>query len=98
MTRLPRRMAGILLFLAIAPLAAQEVLSVIKPNTSGQGGARLGVPVGNRFTASNVSVAVLIAAAYGGAFPLQESRIIGLPPWAARERFDVQARQDGVAV
>jgi uncharacterized protein (TIGR03435 family) len=89
----------LLVLLAIAPLAAaQDVLSVIKPTAPGQGGARLGVPVGNRFTASNVSVAALIAAAYGGAFPLQESQIIGLPSWAARERFDVQARQDGAAI
>ena len=92
-------MRHLLVFLlAVAPLAAQDVLSVIKPNASGQGGARLGVPVGNRFEASNVSVAALIAAAYGGAFPLQPSQIIGLPAWAARERFDVQARQDGAAV
>jgi uncharacterized protein (TIGR03435 family) len=89
----------LLVLLVIAPLgAAQDVLSVIKPTAPGQGGAMLGVPVGNRFTASNVSVAALIAAAYGGAFPLQESQIIGLPPWATRERFDVQARQDGAAV
>ena len=88
----------LLILLTVTPLAAQDVLSVVKPNDSGQGGARLGVPVGNRFTASNVSVAALIAAAYGGAFPLRETDIIGMPAWAARERFDVQARQDGPAV
>ena len=88
----------LLLLLVVAPLAAQEVLSVIKPNASGQAGARLGVPVGNRFEASNVSVAALVAAAYGGAFPLEPSQIIGLPSWASRERFDMQARQDGPVV
>ena len=84
--------------LAASLAAAQDVLSVVRPNRSGQGGGRLSVPIGNRFTARNVSVQALITAAYGGAFPLRDSQIVGLPAWAGRELFDVEARQDGPAV
>lgn len=83
--------------LAAYAMAAEEVLSVVRPSQSRQGG-RLSVPIGNRFTAQNVSVQALITAAYGGAFPLRDTQIAGLPAWAGRERFDVEARQEGPAV
>src|SRR4051812_43830683 len=85
-------------FVLVVSLAAvSEPLSVIKPNRSGAPGAQLGVPFGGRFTATNVSVFDLIAAAYGGSLPLEASQITGLPPWAKSERFDVEARDDAAA-
>ena len=95
---LASRILVVLPFLVVASLGAQDVLSVVKLNRSGADGAMLGVPTGNRFTATNVSVRALIAAAYGGALPLRDAQIVGMPAWAGRERFDVVARQDGPAV
>jgi uncharacterized protein (TIGR03435 family) len=80
--------------LVVSLAAAPDVVSVVKPNRSGGEGGQLGVPLGGRFSATNVSVAALISAAYGAGLPLPEERIFGLPAWAARERFDVDARQD----
>ena len=80
-------------FLLVVSLgAASDVLSVVKPNRSDALGVQLGVPFAGRFTATNVTVATLIGAAYGGTVPLDASRISGLPSWATRDRFDVEAR------
>lgn len=80
-------------FLLVVSLnAASDVLSVIKPNRSAAIGAQLGVPFDGRFTATNVTAAAVIAAAYGGTVPLDPARINGLPTWATRDRFDIEAR------
>ena len=80
-------------FLLVVSLgAAADVLSVVKPSRSEAAGARLAVPLDGRFTATNVTVAALIGAAFGGTVPLPATRISGLPAWATRERFDFEAR------
>jgi uncharacterized protein (TIGR03435 family) len=80
--------------LVVSLTAASDVLSVIKPNRSAGLSAQLGVPFDGRFSATNVTIAALIAAAYGGTTPLDARRISGLPSWAARDRFDVEARAE----
>ena len=82
--------------LVVSLTGASDVLSVVKPNRSGALGAQLGVPFDGRFTATNVTVAALIAAAYGGTIPLDAQRMSGLPSWATRDRFDIEARVDRV--
>ena len=82
--------------LVVCLAAASDVLSVVKPNRSGALGGMLGVPAGNRFSATNVTVQALVAAAHGSGLPLAEDRILGMPAWATRERFDVEARQEGL--
>jgi uncharacterized protein (TIGR03435 family) len=71
---------------------SSDVISVIKPNRSGAVAGTLGVPSAGRFGATNVTVAAVIAAAYGGLIPLDESHITGLPQWARADRFDLEAR------
>jgi uncharacterized protein (TIGR03435 family) len=83
--------------LVVCLAAASDPLSVVKPNRSGAPGGQLGVPFAGRFTATNVTVFDLVAAAYGGSIPLEASQITGLPPWAKSERFDVEARADDAA-
>jgi uncharacterized protein (TIGR03435 family) len=86
-------------FVLVVSLAtASDVVSVIKPNRSGGAGGLLGVPSGDRFSAANVTVQALVAAAYGSGLPLSEERILGMPAWAQRDRFDVEARQEGLAL
>ena len=82
--------------LAVSLIGVSDVLSVVKLNRSGGLEAQLGVPFDGRFTATNVTVAALIAAAYGGTIPLDAQRLSGLPSWATRDRFDIEARVDGV--
>jgi uncharacterized protein (TIGR03435 family) len=71
--------------------AASDVISVIKPSRS-VGGGQLGVPFDGQFTATNVTVRDVIAAAYGGLLPLDADHILGLPTWALSQRFDFEAR------
>jgi len=84
--------------LVVSLSAASDVLSVIKPNRSGGPGGQLAVPLGGRFSATNVTVASMVSAAYGSGLPLAEERIVGMPDWATRDRFDVEARQDGLEI
>jgi uncharacterized protein (TIGR03435 family) len=81
--------------LVVSLAAASDVISVVKPNRSDGIGSLLGVPTGNRWSATNVTVQALVSAAYGSTLPLRDEQIIGLPRWATRERFDIQARLEG---
>jgi uncharacterized protein (TIGR03435 family) len=62
-----------------------EVASV-KPNVSQDRIVQIG-QTGTRFTARGVTLALLIRTAYG----VQEFQVIGAPPWAESDRFDVVA-------
>jgi uncharacterized protein (TIGR03435 family) len=73
---------------------SSPLLAVIKQNRTGAPNQSLGVPFDGKFKATNVSVAELIGAAYGGYLPLDPQHITGLPPWATRDRFDVDLRDD----
>jgi uncharacterized protein (TIGR03435 family) len=66
-----------------------EVAS-IKPNKSGSNMVQIGGPPG-RFTATNVTLGMLIRQAYG----LQNSQLVGGPAWVNSDRFDIVAKADG---
>jgi uncharacterized protein (TIGR03435 family) len=68
-----------------------EVASV-KPNTSGSGATSIGGPNPNRFNAVNAPVRMLLRSA----FRLQDFQIIGGPGWMSTDRFDIEARAEGL--
>jgi uncharacterized protein (TIGR03435 family) len=70
--------------------SAFEVASV-KQNTSGSGQRGAGFQPGGRFTARNMTLRGLVAAAYGTP-PLPAYRVVGGPSWIDSDRFDVDAR------
>lgn len=67
-----------------------EVASV-KRNTSGDGRVMLGIQRGGRFTATNVSVRLLLTNAYR----IQDFQIDNAPGWLATDRFDIIAKAEG---
>src|SRR5262245_21874663 len=69
---------------------AFEVASV-KPNKSGDARMMIGMQPGGRITMTNVPVRQLIRLA----FRLQESQIVGGPPWMGSDRFDIVAKAEG---
>jgi uncharacterized protein (TIGR03435 family) len=69
---------------------AFEVASV-KPNTSGDGRVMMAFQPGGRFTATGVTLQMLMRNAYR----LQDYQLIGAPDWMRSERFDVSAKGDG---
>jgi uncharacterized protein (TIGR03435 family) len=77
---------------AQAPAATPtfEVASV-KPNRSGDGRIMLGLQPGGRFTATNVTLGVLIRNAYR----VQDFQIVGGPGWLSSDRFDIVAKAEG---
>src|SRR5262245_51590506 len=98
-TRLPRPLLTVQVAAAIATAAlgqqkpaaplSFEVTSV-KPNTTEDMRNMRVQATGGRFTATNVPLALLVQNAYN--LPFQSMRLVGLPEWAFRERFDVQAK------
>src|SRR5215831_1286466 len=85
--------------IALAPSAQSrdpkfEVAS-IKPNKSGSNRVNLNPLPGGRFTAVNVSVMDLVAAAYGNGLPFPRSSILNAPAWMSRDRFDIVAKAEG---
>jgi uncharacterized protein (TIGR03435 family) len=71
-----------------------EVAS-IKPNKSGDGRVMLGFQPGGRFTATGVTLKMLIGQAYGVDQPLAPFQIVGGPDWIDRDRFDIVAKAEG---
>ena len=70
-----------------APPAPSFEVASIKPNNSGDGRVMLGNQPG-RFTATNVTLRMLIRTAY----QLQDFQISGGPGWLASDHFDVVAK------
>ncbi len=66
---------------------AFEVVA-IRPNLSGRPQMVIRTPASGLVTGTNVSAVMLLRYAYG----LPEFRIVDVPDWAVRERFDVTAR------
>src|SRR5690242_418027 len=66
-----------------------EVASV-KPNRSGDLRARMEIQPGGRFTATNVSLRMLIANAY----QLFNYQIAKAPDWVEKDRWDVAAKTE----
>ena len=71
-----------------------EVVS-IKPNKSGDGRMLIGFQPGGRFTATGITLRMLIGIAYGTPQPLPNFRIIGGPSWMNSDRFDIVAKAEG---
>jgi uncharacterized protein (TIGR03435 family) len=70
---------------------AFEVAS-IKPNNSGDGRVMFANQPGGRFTATNITLKLLIRNAY----QLQDFQIVGGPNWITSDRFDIVAKaEDG---
>jgi len=76
---------------AFGQAPAFDVASV-KQNTSGSGQRSVGFQPGGRFTARNMTLRGLIAAAHGTPQPLPLYRIVGGPGWIDSDRFDIDAR------
>jgi uncharacterized protein (TIGR03435 family) len=93
-----QKLAFTLLVFAPMLLAAQEPqfeVASIKPNKSGDGRVMLGIQPGGRFTATNVTLRMLIRNAY----QLQDFQITGGPSWLADDRFDIVAKaEDGAGM
>src|SRR5687767_1025304 len=70
--------------------APQFEVASIKPNKSGDGRVMLSVQPGGRFTATNVTLRMMIRNAY----QLQEFQITGGPSWLAEDRFDIVAKAE----
>lgn len=68
-----------------------EVASV-KRNESAAGQRGAGFQPGGRFTANNMTLRGLVAAAYGTPQPLPLYRVVGGPGWIDSDRFDIDAR------
>ena len=73
-----------------APSNPQFEVASIKPNKSGDGRVMMSVQPGGRFTATNVTLRMMIRNAY----QLQEFQITGGPSWIADERFDIVAKAE----
>jgi len=73
-----------------APSNPQFEVASIKPNKSGDGRVMMSVQPGGRFTATNVTLRMMIRNAY----QLQEFQITGGPSWIADERFDIAAKAE----
>jgi uncharacterized protein (TIGR03435 family) len=85
---------------AAATSSTFEVAS-IKPNKSGTRQVSLNLQPGGRFSATNVSLQVLISAAYGDPLPLPPSRLVMTAQWIGggdyltSDHFDIEARAGG---
>jgi uncharacterized protein (TIGR03435 family) len=88
-----RSLAGIL---AIATIAAAqdkpafEVASVKLTPAGGTGLTSISPYGQGRFTATSITMQLLISLAYG----VPDSQLVGLPAWAASERYDVTAKAE----
>jgi len=91
-----------LLFVSQAAVGPAFDVASIKPNKSGTNMSKLDLQPGGRFTATNVSLHMLINFAYGDGTPLPPNRLIFGQNWnaghrdLANERFDVLAKGDTV--
>jgi uncharacterized protein (TIGR03435 family) len=96
------RLAWTIVTLLTVPIAARQAppaatqaqpqfeVASIKPNKSGDGRVMLGVQPGGRFTATNVTLRLLIRNAY----QLQDFQITGGPSWLTEDHFDIVAKAE----
>jgi bla regulator protein BlaR1 len=83
---------GIAIPIAIGQQTAAPKFEVasIRANHLGSTSSDLGPPIGNRFTARNVYIKILMRVAYN----VQDFQIVGAPDWTETDRFDIQATAD----
>jgi uncharacterized protein (TIGR03435 family) len=94
---------GLLVLLYCAAIAGAQTFEVasIKANTSGTRQVNMNLLPGGRFVATNVSLQVLMSAAYGDPLPLPQNRLVLKEQWIgggdylASEHFDIQAKAAG---
>jgi uncharacterized protein (TIGR03435 family) len=67
----------------------------VKANKSGPGPIQIAFQPGGRFRATNVTLKMLIGAAYGTPQPLPDFQLEGGPKWMESDRFDVIAKAAG---
>ena len=94
-TRRVRRATTILALIVVPVVGANQSapqfeVASIKPNKSGDGRVMIGVQPGGRFTATNVTLRMLIRNAY----QLQDFQITGGPSWLADDHFDIVAKAE----
>ena len=80
---------GVVLASLALSLSAQSPsfeVATIKPNRSGDGPAKFGLPPG-RFVATNASLREIIRSAY----QVSDFQLVNAPDWTSSERFDVEA-------
>ena len=87
----------LLIIVGITAVAAQdsanpsfEVASV-KPNKSGDGRVMMGFQPGGRYSATGITVRMLINQAYR----IQPFQLLGGPDWLGSDRFDIIAKAEG---
>jgi uncharacterized protein (TIGR03435 family) len=93
------RLHAVAAMLAIAGAAVAQDrpafdVAVIKPNVSGELRQTILLEPGGRLVDRNVTLTDLIYQAYGLRF---DGQLRGAPSWAARDRFDVDAKAEGAA-
>ena len=78
-----------------SPIARPEFeVASVKPNASGNNDLLMRPPVDGRFTATNVTLKMLIALAY----KVRQLEISGGPAWIASDRYDINAKAPDVNV
>jgi uncharacterized protein (TIGR03435 family) len=68
-------------------------VAAVRANKTGQRGGGITAIGGGRFRATNIPLKILIATAYDVSF----DQISGGPGWLDTERFDIEAKPDGLA-
>ena len=76
-----------------APARLQFDVVSVKPNTGVERGVQIAFPSPGRFHAQNVWLRFLIQNAWN----VKDYQVIGGPPWAASDRFDIEAKTDARA-
>lgn len=87
--RFPTPVAALLLISSLAQAQTFDVIS-IKPDQTGSENRQAGSSPGGVFTATNVSLKLLIARAFGVA----EFQVARGPGWMETEKYDISARAD----
>lgn len=80
-------------WITLTPVWGQPAFEVasVRPTPPGSLGNTSISPVGARFTASNVTLEVLLEFAFG----VNENQLSGQPGWAVTEHYDVSAKAEG---
>ena len=81
------------LLLSSASSFAQSFdVASIKPNSASDNRVRISIQPGGRFTATGMSLRMLT----GQAFGMRDFQITGLPGWASADRYDIEAKSEGM--
>lgn len=79
---------------AQTPAAPKQFdVATIKPNASNDNRVMLGLPLGGRFTTTGVSLKLLVTEAYN----VRDFQVTGGPGWISSDRWDINAKVDGMA-